>query len=148
MLHVKHNSESVFRYFAHAVNSKYIGKCNGKDLYAIVVNYWSLQKVGYVPLNTFRKSLSGIQQLGLHTELTSQTKTDRISTLCRFTWSGFGIHLITAVSVIKRLSLYEFTLWERDVVSVVRIRERPYYRGFLLKKILIWDFCRGIGNCP
>ena len=38
------------------------------------------------------------------------------------------IHLITAVSVImiKRLSLYEFTLWGRDLVSVVRIRESPY----------------------
>ena len=41
-----------------------------------------------------------------------------------------GIHLITVVSVIKRLSLYEFTLWGRDLVSVVRIRESPYYRGF------------------
>ena len=27
------------------------------------------------------------------------------------------------MSVIKRLSLYEFTFWGRDVVSVVRIRE-------------------------
>ena len=44
--------------------------------------------------------------------------------------SGFGIHLITAVSVIKRLSLYEFILWGQDLVSVVRIRESPYYRGF------------------
>ena len=40
------------------------------------------------------------------------------------------VHLITAVSVIKRLSLYEFTLWGRNLVSVVRIRESPYYRGF------------------
>ena len=40
------------------------------------------------------------------------------------------------MSVIKRLSLYEFTLWGRDLVSVVRIRESPYYRGFFfLKKI-------------
>ena len=46
---------------------------------------------------------------------------------------GIRIHLITAVSVIKRLSLYEFTLWGRDLVSVVRIRESPYYRGFLMK---------------
>ena len=35
--------------------------------------------------------------------------------------------------VIKRLSFYEFTLWGRDLVSVVRIRESPYYRGFLNK---------------
>ena len=48
---------------------------------------------------------------------------------------GNPVHLITTVSVIKRLSLYEFTLWGRDLVSVVRIRESPYYRGFFLKKI-------------
>ena len=29
------------------------------------------------------------------------------------------------------ISLYEFTLWGRDLVSVVRIRESSYYRGFL-----------------
>ena len=46
-----------------------------------------------------------------------------------------GIHLITSVSVIKRLSLYEFTLWGRDLVPVVRIRESPYYRGFFSNKI-------------
>ena len=34
------------------------------------------------------------------------------------------------MSVIKRLSLHEFTLWGRDLVSVVRIRESPYYRRF------------------
>ena len=38
--------------------------------------------------------------------------------------------LITEVSVIKRLSLSEFTLWGRDLVSVVCIRKSPYYRGF------------------
>ena len=31
------------------------------------------------------------------------------------------------------LSLYEFTLWGRDLVSVVGIRESPYYRVFLKK---------------
>ena len=45
-----------------------------------------------------------------------------------------GIHLITIVSVIKRLSLSEFTLWGRDLLSVVRIRESPYYRGFFFKE--------------
>ena len=59
---------------------------------------------------------------------------------------GIRIHLITAVSVIKRLSLYEFTLWGRDLVSVVRIRESPYYRGFFNENI--WELCRDIGNCP
>ena len=43
--------------------------------------------------------------------------------------------LITAVSIIKRLSLYEFTLWGGDLVSVVRIRESPYYRVFFFKKL-------------
>ena len=37
------------------------------------------------------------------------------------------------MSVIKRLILSEFTLWGRDLVSVIRIRESPYYRGFLKK---------------
>ena len=43
-------------------------------------------------------------------------------------------HLITVVSVIKRLSLYEITLWGRDFVSVVRIRESRYYGVFFFKK--------------
>ena len=46
-----------------------------------------------------------------------------------------GRHLIKAVFVRKRLSLYEFTLWGRDLVSVVRIRESPFYKVFFLKKI-------------
>ena len=45
-------------------------------------------------------------------------------------------HHITAVSVIKRLGLYEFTLWSRDLVSVVRIRESLYYRGFFKRKYM------------
>ena len=43
--------------------------------------------------------------------------------------------LITAVSIIERLRLYEVTLWGRDLVSVVRIKESPYYRGFFFKKM-------------
>ena len=39
-------------------------------------------------------------------------------------------HLITGVSVIKRLSLHIFVVWGRDLVSVVSNREGPYYRGF------------------
>ena len=31
---------------------------------------------------------------------------------------------------LKRLSLYEFTLWGRDLVSIIRIRESPHYKGF------------------
>ena len=41
---VKHNSESVFRYFASAVNSSYSTKCNRKDLYAISVVIQALKK--------------------------------------------------------------------------------------------------------
>ena len=37
------------------------------------------------------------------------------------------------MSVIKRISSHEFTLWGRDLVSVVRIRKSPYYRGFFFK---------------
>ena len=44
---VNHNSESVFRYFASAVNSNYSTKCNRKDVYAIC-SYASFKKVGYV----------------------------------------------------------------------------------------------------
>ena len=36
---------------------------------------------------------------------------------------------------LNRLSLYEFTLWGRDLVSVIRIRESPHYKGFFLKQI-------------
>ena len=39
-------------------------------------------------------------------------------------------HLITRVSAIKRLRLYVFALWGQDLVSIVRIREGPCYRGF------------------
>ena len=39
------------------------------------------------------------------------------------------------MSVIKRLSLYGFTLWGGDLESVVCIRENPYYRGFFFEKI-------------
>ena len=38
-------------------------------------------------------------------------------------------------SVIKRLSLYEFAPKGRDFVSVVRIRDGPYYRGFFLEEM-------------
>ena len=33
------------------------------------------------------------------------------------------------------LILYEFTLWGRDFVSVVGIKESPYYRGFFKENI-------------
>ena len=44
-------------------------------------------------------------------------------------------HLIATASIMKRLSLYEFTLWGQDLVSVVHIRESLYSRGFFLNKI-------------
>ena len=37
--------------------------------------------------------------------------------------------------MIKRLSLYEFFPKGRDFVSVVRIREGPYCRGFFLEEM-------------
>ena len=40
------------------------------------------------------------------------------------------------VSVIKRLSLYEFAPKGRDFVSVVRIREGLYYRGIFQRKCM------------
>ena len=71
----------------------------------------ALKKVGYVPLYTFRKSLFDIERLGFWITLhSSSARRD----------SPVQIHLITAESVMKRLSLYEFTLWGRDLVSVVR----------------------------
>ena len=47
------------------------------------------------------------------------------------------------VSVRKRLNLYEFTLWGRDLVSVVRIRERVRIMDFFFKEN-IWEFYRDI----
>ena len=43
-------------------------------------------------------------------------------------------HLVPGVSIIKRLSFYEFAPEGRDFVSVVRVREGPYYRGFFKRK--------------
>ena len=50
-------------------------------------------------------------------------------------------------SVIKRLSWYKFAPKGRDFVSVVRIREGPYYRGVFFREN-VSEFCRYIGNCP
>ena len=57
---VKHNSESVFHYFASAENSNYM-------LWSAIRGYSSLKKASYVPLQalyTFRKSLFDVQRLG------------------------------------------------------------------------------------
>ena len=43
-------------------------------------------------------------------------------------------HLITVISVIKRLTLYEFTLWGRDFVSVL---EKVGIMEVFLKKICL-----------
>ena len=37
----------------------------------------------------------------------------------------------------KELILYEFTLWGRDLVSVVHIRETPYYSGFSQREYIL-----------
>ena len=54
---VKNNSESVFRYFASAVNEI-------EKIFMLSVVYSSLKKLSYVPLYTFHKSLFDIQLLG------------------------------------------------------------------------------------
>ena len=51
----------------------------------------------------------------------------------RITYRNYH-HLITGVSVLKRLSLYELALWCRNLVSVLRIRESPYYSGVFFKR--------------
>ena len=45
------------------------------------------------------------------------------------------IDTLSRVSVIKRLSLYTFAPKGRDFMSVARIREGPYYRGFFLEEM-------------
>ena len=47
-----------------------------------------------------------------------------------------GIHLISTVSLIERLSVYEFTLSGRDLVSVVHITENLYYSFFFYRKYM------------
>ena len=49
--------------------------------------------------------------------------------------------VIIEVSVIKRFSLYEFSLWDRDFVSVVRIIEVIFTKN-------VWAFSRDQMNCP
>ena len=49
--------------------------------------------------------------------------------------------VIIGVSVIKRFSLYEFSLWGRDFVSVVRIIEVIFTKN-------VWAFSRDQMNCP
>ena len=48
--------------------------------------------------------------------------------------------VIIEVSVIKRFSLYEFSLWGRDFVSVVRIIEVIFTKN-------VWAFSRDQMNC-
>ena len=50
--------------------------------------------------------------------------------------------VIIGVSVIKRLSLYEFSLWGWDFVSVVHIIELTF------TKTVCWSFSRDQVNCP
>ena len=52
------------------------------------------------------------------------------------------------VSVMKRLSLYEFAPKGQDFVSVVRIREGPYYRGFFRGKCMsrVWQIQETVRN--
>ena len=148
---VKHNSESVFCYFASAVKSIQSTKRNRKDIYAIC-SYWSLQKVGYVPLYTFRKSLIGIQQLGFKSPCIQCSSSARLDGIHTVQIHVIGIHLTSTVSLIERLSLYEFTLSGRDLVSVVHIRENLYYSFFFYRKYMriLLGHCKlsVIERCP
>ena len=120
-------------------------KCNRKDLYAIC-SYPSLKKVGYVPLYTFRKSLLDIQRLGFWNHLAQHISQTRF-TLCRFTWSGFGFHLITAVSVIKKL-IWIYSLSGAEILCPLSILERVCVIEVFFKENIKWEFFRDIGNCP
>ena len=40
------------------------------------------------------------------------------------------------MSAITRLSLYKFSLWGQDFVSVVRVMEGPYYRGYFYREYM------------
>ena len=82
----------------------------------------SLKKAGYVPLHelyTFRQLLFDGMYSGWAFKITHLAYTNYH-------------HLITAVCLIKKLSLYEFTLCDRDLVAVVRIMD-----GFLKRKYMI-----------
>ena len=117
---VKHNSGSVFRY----LNSNQSTKCNRTDLLLSEVTEAFKKSIMFLRTPVVNRCLiysDWAFEITLHS---SSARLDGF-TLCRFTSSRFGIHLITAVCVIKRLSLYEVTLWSRDLVSVVRIRESP-----------------------
>lgn len=60
-------------------------------------------------------------------------------------------HLITGVFVIRRLSLHKFALWGRDLMSDGRVREGPYYRGFLKENFRILSGHRKLSvieTCP
>ena len=74
------------------------------------------------------------ERLRLKHVLVLVSLTDKVSYVCADR-KWYIYHKLSTpcpgVSVIERLSLYEFSPKGRDFVSVVRIREGPYYRGFL-----------------
>ena len=84
MLHVKscnikHNSESIFHYFASAVNSTTRVQNVIEKIFMLSVVNSSLQNVVYVPLYTFLKLLFGVERLGFISPiawLISQTRRD------------------------------------------------------------------------
>ena len=89
----------------------------------------------FVPLYTFCKLIVWYTATGLLKSPCSHTRWDfpRANSPDRhseFTWS-----LLVYSIRNKEVKFYEFTLWGQDLVSVVRIRESPYFRGSFLKKI-------------
>ena len=138
---VKYNSESVFRYFASAVNSNQRTKCDIDViekifLLSVVIeafkkwvmflctpfanHCWYTATGLYITLHSPSARLDSIHPMQIH--------------LIGIRDSGFGIHLITTVSVTKRLSLYEFTLLGRDLVSVVRTQREYVLQSFFERK--------------
>ena len=83
-----------------------------------------------VPLFTFRKLLFGSIAAGLYITLHSSPARLHGIHPVRIHLMGIRDSPDHRSVVIKRLRLYEFTLCGRDLVSVVHIRETPYYRGF------------------
>ena len=115
MLHVKscnvkHNSESIYRYFASAVNSDKSTKCNRKDLYAIC-NYSSLKKSRlWLPCTPFAKFCLIYSDWAF--EITLCSLSTRLDQPCAVQIHLLGIRDTPDNCSVRyrELSLYDFTL--------------------------------------
>ena len=96
----------------------------GKDLYAIC-SYSSLQKVDYVPLYTFHKAT------GLY--ITLRSSSARLDGIHPVQIYLIGIRHSPDLRSVRNKEVKFIRIYSRGqhLVSIVRIRESPYYRGFL-----------------